>query len=136
APSAADIPPAQKPSADAAFEKAEAFTDAAGEATDDDVVMGLVDAGEHDEGDDNLAVADNASVATPAPAPVSTPPKPAPSIALYQPRPLPRVETVVTSGDYEYPPRDLLQEVPSLEGNIITQEMLERSAGLLESVLE
>ncbi len=39
-------------------------------------------------------------------------------------------------GDYEFPPRDLLQEPPSLDGNVITQEMLERSAGLLESVLE
>lgn len=77
-----------------------------------------------------------------APAPVAeapkvaTPAKTAPSIALYQPQPLPRTEAVVMHGDYEFPPRDLLQEPPSLDGNLITQEMLERSAGLLESVLE
>ena len=70
------------------------------------------------------------------PAPVAAPAKAAPSIALYQPQPLPRTEAVVMHGDYEFPPRDLLQEPPSLEGNVITQEMLERSAGLLESVLE
>jgi DNA segregation ATPase FtsK/SpoIIIE, S-DNA-T family len=70
------------------------------------------------------------------PALVAAPAKAAPSIALYQPQPLPRTETVVMHGDYEFPPRDLLQEPPSLEGNVITQEMLERSAGLLESVLE
>ncbi|MCV9906897.1 DNA translocase FtsK [Brucella sp. HL-2] len=70
------------------------------------------------------------------PAPVAAPAKTAPSIALYQPQPLPRTEAVVMHGDYEFPPRDLLQEPPSLDGNVITQEMLERSAGLLESVLE
>jgi len=70
------------------------------------------------------------------PTPVVAPAKAAPSIALYQPQPLPRTEAVVMHGDYEFPPRDLLQEPPSLEGNLITQEMLERSAGLLESVLE
>ncbi|MGC0054334.1 DNA translocase FtsK [Brucella pituitosa] len=70
------------------------------------------------------------------PAPVAVPAKAAPSIALYQPQPLPRTEAIVMHGDYEFPPRDLLQEPPSLEGNVITQEMLERSAGLLESVLE
>lgn len=67
---------------------------------------------------------------------VAAPAKTAPSIALYQPQPLPRTESVVMHGDYEFPPRDLLQEPPSLDGNLITQEMLERSAGLLESVLE
>ncbi|MGU3400821.1 DNA translocase FtsK [Brucellaceae bacterium D45D] len=69
-------------------------------------------------------------VKTPAPA------KAAPSIALYQPQPLPRAATPVLSGEYEFPPRDLLQEPPAQDGNVITQEMLERSAGLLESVLE
>ena len=72
----------------------------------------------------------------PAPVVAPAPTKAAPSIALYQPQPLPRTEAVITHGDYEFPPRDLLQEPPSLEGNLITQEMLERSAGLLESVLE
>ncbi|TCQ77946.1 DNA translocase FtsK [Ochrobactrum sp. BH3] len=75
-------------------------------------------------------------VEQPAPVAAPTPAKAAPSIALYQPQPLPRTEAVVMHGDYEFPPRDLLQEPPSLEGNVITQEMLERSAGLLESVLE
>jgi DNA segregation ATPase FtsK/SpoIIIE, S-DNA-T family len=39
-------------------------------------------------------------------------------------------------GDYELPPVDLLQEPPAQTGEVITQEMLERKAGLLESVLE
>ena len=69
-------------------------------------------------------------VKTPAPA------KAAPSIALYQPQPLPRAAAPVLTGEYEFPPRDLLQEPPAQDGNVITQEMLERSAGLLESVLE
>lgn len=67
---------------------------------------------------------------------VEAPAKAPPSIALYQPQPLPRTEAVIMHGDYEFPPRDLLQEPPSLDNNVITQEMLERSAGLLESVLE
>ena len=75
-------------------------------------------------------------VEQPNPVVAPAPTKAAPSIALYQPQPLPRTEAVITHGDYEFPPRDLLQEPPSLEGNLITQEMLERSAGLLESVLE
>ncbi|WP_422718068.1 DNA translocase FtsK [Falsochrobactrum tianjinense] len=101
-----------------------------GEATDDDVVLGLIEAEDHDAGE---VIEPEAA---PAPAPVTAPTKVAPSIALYQPQPLPRVANVVAHGDYEYPPRELLQEAPSLEGNVITQEMLERSAGLLESVLE
>jgi len=108
----------------------EVVTDVAAEATEDEVVLTVAEAEEH--------VAEE--VVAPAPvaeAPkVEAPAKAAPSIALYQPQPLPRTEAVVMHGDYEFPPRDLLQEPPSLDGNIITQEMLERSAGLLESVLE
>ncbi|WP_245411839.1 DNA translocase FtsK [Phyllobacterium leguminum] len=37
---------------------------------------------------------------------------------------------------YELPPVELLQEPPAQTGEVITQEMLERKAGLLESVLE
>ncbi len=48
----------------------------------------------------------------------------------------PRAEAPVIHGSYEFPPRDLLQMPPEQDGNVITQEMLERSAGLLESVLE
>lgn len=75
-----------------------------------------------------------APLATPAPEPQAV--KVAPPVALYQPQPLPPTQNVVIHGDYQFPPRDLLQEPPSPEGNVITQEMLERSAGLLESVLE
>ncbi len=76
-----------------------------------------------------------AAIETAMQAPPS-PGKAAPAIALYQPKPLPRAEAPVVHGAYEFPPRDLLQQPPVQEGNIITQEMLERSAGLLESVLE
>ncbi|WP_273728448.1 DNA translocase FtsK [Brucella gallinifaecis] len=108
----------------------EIIADVVGEATEDEIVLTTAEAEEH-------VVED---VVAPAPvmeAPkVEAPVKAAPSIALYQPQPLPRTEAVVMHGDYEFPPRELLQEPPSLDGNVITQEMLERSAGLLESVLE
>ncbi|KEC55307.1 DNA translocase FtsK [Bartonella koehlerae] len=39
-------------------------------------------------------------------------------------------------GNYEFPPIDLLQEPVFHEGTVIPQEILERGAGLLESVLE
>ncbi|MFL4467597.1 DNA translocase FtsK, partial [Brucella melitensis] len=100
---------------------------AQGESTEDEVVLSVAEAEEHEAQE----VAAPAAIVE-APAPV----KAAPSIALYQPQPLPRAETPVIFGAYEFPPRALLQEPPSLEGNVITQEMLERSAGLLESVLE
>ncbi|WP_265975473.1 DNA translocase FtsK, partial [Brucella intermedia] len=99
-----------------------------GEATEDEIVLTVPEAEEH--------VVEDAEVAEPvveAPAPVA---KGAPSIALYQPQPLPRAEAPVMHGAYEFPPRDLLQMPPEQDGNVITQEMLERSAGLLESVLE
>lgn len=44
--------------------------------------------------------------------------------------------TVISGEGYEYPPRALLQEPIYKDGAIISQEMLERSAGLLESILE
>ncbi|MFS2324827.1 DNA translocase FtsK [Brucella sp. H1_1004] len=108
----------------------EAVADVAAEATEDEVVLTVAEAEEH--------VVEEVTAPSPvAEAPkVEAPAKTAPSIALYQPQPLPRTEAVVMHGDYEFPPRDLLQEPPSLDGNVITQEMLERSAGLLESVLE
>ncbi|GAA5617969.1 hypothetical protein Brsp06_01723 [Brucella sp. NBRC 13694] len=98
-----------------------------GEATEDEVVLTVAEAEEH--------VVEEVVVPEPVvekPAPV----KAAPSIALYQPQPLPRAEAPVIHGSYEFPPRDLLQMPPEQDGNVITQEMLERSAGLLESVLE
>ncbi len=98
-----------------------------GESTEDEVVSTVAEAEEHEVEQVEIPAE---VVETPAPV------KAAPSIALYQPQPLPRAETPVIFGAYEFPPRDLLQEPPSLEGNVITQEMLERSAGLLESVLE
>ncbi|MBL0372629.1 DNA translocase FtsK [Rhizobium sp. KVB221] len=39
-------------------------------------------------------------------------------------------------GEYEFPPRALLQDAPATVGVVMTQEQLERNAGLLESVLE
>ena len=105
----------------------EATHEVVGEATEDDVVLAVAEAEEH--------VIEEMVAPEPAsekPAPVKT----APSIALYQPQPLPRAEAPVIHGTYEFPPRDLLQMPPEQDGNVITQEMLERSAGLLESVLE
>ncbi|WP_435657349.1 DNA translocase FtsK [Brucella pituitosa] len=110
------------PAVEAAAPKVEEIVAAVEESVEADVVLDVVEERIVEEVEQ--------------PAPVAVPVKAAPSIALYQPQPLPRTEAVVMHGDYEFPPRDLLQEPPSLEGNVITQEMLERSAGLLESVLE
>ncbi len=43
---------------------------------------------------------------------------------------------VTAAGEYEFPPRELLQEPVARSGVIMTQETLEQNAGLLESVLE
>ncbi|KAB0570806.1 DNA translocase FtsK [Brucella pituitosa] len=112
------------PAVEAAAPKVEEIVAAVEESVEADVVLDVVEEQIVEE------------VEQPAPVAAPVPAKAAPSIALYQPQPLPRTEAVVMHGDYEFPPRDLLQEPPSLEGNVITQEMLERSAGLLESVLE
>ena len=42
----------------------------------------------------------------------------------------------IADGEYELPPRELLQEPAARTGVIMTQETLEQNAGLLESVLE
>ena len=70
------------------------------------------------------------SPAAPSFARIATPAAP------YQPAPLPQTAVDYVAGEYEFPPRSLLQEPPAMDGTVITQEMLERSAGLLESVLE
>ena len=68
-------------------------------------------------------------VASPARA-ISSPPGPAPSMTGHR-------RTVVKSADgYEFPPTDILQEVPEGQGFYMSQERLEQNADLLESVLE
>jgi len=47
-----------------------------------------------------------------------------------------RPVTVAEDGEYQLPPRELLQEPAERTGVIMTQETLEQNAGLLESVLE
>ncbi|KAA0699702.1 DNA translocase FtsK [Neorhizobium sp. P12A] len=47
-----------------------------------------------------------------------------------------RPVAVTSDGDYQFPPRELLQEPVARTGVIMTQETLEQNAGLLESVLE
>jgi len=42
----------------------------------------------------------------------------------------------VSHGEYEFPPRALLQNPPETVGFVMSQEQLERNAGFLESVLE
>jgi DNA segregation ATPase FtsK/SpoIIIE, S-DNA-T family len=91
-----------------------------------------------------LAVAVAPAVAKPE-APVQQPtavaaaPEPATKsvVAVSQPY---KIEAVakprVAEGGYEFPPRDLLQDPPETTGFVMTQEQLERNAGLLESVLE
>ena len=72
-----------------------------------------------------------------APAHVAAPRSPSSSInlSIFSPTAI-ETGTVMSSIGYEYPPRDLLQEPVYKDGAIISQEMLQRSAGLLESILE
>jgi len=80
----------------------------------------------------------------PAPTPVAVQPavavlEPAPrsSVAVSMPFNIERVSAPrIADGGYEFPPRDLLQDPPETTGFVMTQEQLERNAGLLESVLE
>ncbi|MCB1445201.1 MAG: DNA translocase FtsK, partial [Rhizobiaceae bacterium] len=64
-------------------------------------------------------------------------PAPRAAVAVSQPF---RIEPVARAragdGAYEFPPRELLQDPPASTGFVMTQEQLERNAGLLESVLE
>jgi S-DNA-T family DNA segregation ATPase FtsK/SpoIIIE len=73
----------------------------------------------------------------PTPAPIAIEPVPKPAVPVSQPF---RIEAVakprVADGGYEFPPRELLQDPPETIGFVMTQEQLERNAGLLESVLE
>jgi len=75
--------------------------------------------------------------AEPAPAVVI----PAPVITVAAPaapyaRPFVPSVTRAANRDYTFPPVELLQEPVYQDGAVISQEMLERSAGFLESVLE
>jgi S-DNA-T family DNA segregation ATPase FtsK/SpoIIIE len=80
----------------------------------------------------------------PAPVPVMMPAAvpvldaaPRSSVAVSMPFNIERVSAPrIADGGYEFPPRDLLQDPPEMVGEVMTQEQLERNAGLLESVLE
>ena len=79
------------------------------------------------------------AVPVPAQAPEPIPAEAAPKSAVAVSQPF-RIEPVAkpraVDGAYEFPPRDLLQDPPASTGFVMTQEQLERNAGLLESVLE
>ncbi|WFU02642.1 DNA translocase FtsK [Rhizobium sp. CB3171] len=66
------------------------------------------------------------------PPPSQITPRRANALALPEWRPIARSG----EGEYELPPRELLQEPAARTGVIMTQETLEQNAGLLESVLE
>lgn len=86
--------------------------------------------------DDNETVGDVEATIAPSSATTASVAAIATPAALYQPAPLPQTAVNYVAGEYEFPPHSLLQEPPAMDGTVITQEMLERSAGLLESVLE
>ena len=71
------------------------------------------------------------------PAPAAIGPAPRSSVAVSMPFNIERVAAPrIADGGYEFPPRELLQDPPESTGFVMTQEQLERNAGLLESVLE
>ncbi|MGV3548488.1 DNA translocase FtsK [Rhizobium sp.] len=66
-----------------------------------------------------------------------TEPAPRAAVPVSMPFNIERVSAPrIADGGYEFPPRDLLQDPPEVIGEVMTQEQLERNAGLLESVLE
>jgi S-DNA-T family DNA segregation ATPase FtsK/SpoIIIE len=89
-------------------------------------------------------VAAPAAVVQPAPAPVAVQPAvpvietaARAAVAVSMPFNIERISAPrMADGGYEFPPRDLLQDPPEVTGEVMTQEQLERNAGLLESVLE
>lgn len=76
-----------------------------------------------------------APVAVSAAAPAPRNPSASINLSIFSPTAI-ETGTVMSGEGYEYPPRALLQEPIYKDGAIISQEMLERSAGLLESILE
>ncbi|MDR0252153.1 MAG: DNA translocase FtsK, partial [Brucellaceae bacterium] len=76
-----------------------------------------------------------APVAVSAAAPAPRTPSASINLSIFSPTAI-ETGTVMSGEGYEYPPRALLQEPIYKDGAIISQEMLERSAGLLESILE
>ncbi|MFB2552601.1 DNA translocase FtsK [Ensifer soli] len=75
----------------------------------------------------------------PMPAVLPEPAAPAPpprGIALSTPFQIPNTVALSADGDYQFPPRALLQQPPASNGYVVAQETLEQNAGLLESVLE
>jgi S-DNA-T family DNA segregation ATPase FtsK/SpoIIIE len=89
-------------------------------------------------------VAAPAAVVQPAPLPVAVQPAvpvietaARAAVAVSMPFNIERISAPrMADGGYEFPPRDLLQDPPEVTGEVMTQEQLERNAGLLESVLE
>ncbi|MDB5556440.1 MAG: cell division FtsK/SpoIIIE, partial [Rhizobium sp.] len=74
-----------------------------------------------------------------SPAPVVPEPVQAAASAVQVSKPFkiePIAQTTAHVGGYEFPPRALLQDPPETIGFVMSQEQLERNAGLLESVLE
>lgn len=76
-----------------------------------------------------------ASAPTIAAAPGQVQP-PLPAARIETPATITEAHLAIADGEYAFPPVDLLQEPGFQETTIITQEALEQSAGLLESVLE
>jgi len=82
-------------------------------------------------------VAAPVAVAPARTAPAVTEPAPRATVPVSMPFNIERVSAPrIADGGYEFPPRDLLQDPPEVVGEVMTQEQLERNAGLLESVLE
>ncbi|CAN7158814.1 DNA translocase FtsK [Rhizobium sp. LjRoot254] len=74
--------------------------------------------------------------ASPAPATVE-PVQTASAVQVSKPFKIePIARAAASAGGYEFPPRALLQDPPETIGFVMSQEQLERNAGLLESVLE
>ncbi|MBB3978283.1 S-DNA-T family DNA segregation ATPase FtsK/SpoIIIE [Rhizobium azooxidifex] len=87
----------------------------------------------------NLVAADSAEADRRATAMVPAAPVPAAARAPVASRSLPRSGLFAAADvnpDYEFPPVDLLQQPADEQAHTMTQEALEQSAGLLESILE
>lgn len=132
---AVSVPPAEEAVAVAAEPLAEMPVETVAETIAETVVEDCDLVQEAVAEQEEAPVAQTVAPVTFAAAPAPRNPSASINLSIFSPTAI-ETGTVMSGESYEYPPRALLQEPVYKDGAIISQEMLERSAGLLESILE
>ncbi|WP_286201695.1 DNA translocase FtsK [Ochrobactrum sp. SFR4] len=132
---AVSVPPAEEAVAVAAEPLAEMPVERVAETIAETVVEDCDLVQEAVAEQEEAHVAQTVAPVTFAAAPAPRNPSASINLSIFSPTAI-ETGTVMSGESYEYPPRALLQEPVYKDGAIISQEMLERSAGLLESILE